>query len=136
MRPTLNPDSNLLKRDWVWAVRWGLWDWQGQSKLKRGDIVIFTSPTHPTLTVVKRIVALEGDVVSTRAPYPLKQQEIPAGHAWVEGDERFHSRDSNEYGPVILRIVLCVDSIGVGRRKDWWYSLSTESLWQDTREYL
>ena len=36
MKPTFNPDINLLDRDWVLAERWGL------SKLKRGDVVIFT----------------------------------------------------------------------------------------------
>ena len=36
MQPTLNPDENLLSRDWVIAQRWGL------SKLNRGDVVIFT----------------------------------------------------------------------------------------------
>lgn len=34
---------------------------------------------------------------------PLRKDEevpIPAGHCWVEGDEAFHSKDSNSFGPV------------------------------------
>jgi hypothetical protein len=57
-------------------------------------------PDKPERTVIKRIVALEGDVVQTRAPYPETHVRIPRGHCWVEGDELFHSKDSNHYGPV------------------------------------
>lgn len=35
---------------------------------------------------------------------PLRKKDqqvpIPAGHVWVEGDEAFHSRDSNSFGTV------------------------------------
>lgn len=50
--------------------------------------------------MIKRIVALEGDVVQTRAPYPETHIRVPKGHCWIEGDEMFHSTDSNHYGPV------------------------------------
>lgn len=48
--------------------------------------------------MTKRIIALPGDTV-----LPLRKDEaipVPAGHAWVEGDEAFHSRDSNSFGTV------------------------------------
>ncbi|KAG9070516.1 Anaphase-promoting complex subunit 7 [Linnemannia hyalina] len=57
------------------------------------------------MIVIKRIVALEGDVVQTRSPYPEAHVRVPRGHCWVEGDEMFHSRDSNHYGPVPLGLV-------------------------------
>ena len=52
--------------------------------------------------IVKRIVALEGDVVATRAPYPFTSETVPLGHVWVEGEhpEGRMSLDSNTYGPV------------------------------------
>lgn len=37
---------------------------------------------------------------------PLRKKDtvvpIPAGHVWVEGDEAFHSRDSNSFGTVSI----------------------------------
>ncbi len=58
---------------------------------------------HPDKQVVKRIIALDGDRVVTRAPYPHPIAEVPAGHIWVEGDGGHggkRSLDSNTYGPI------------------------------------
>ncbi|KAI4138148.1 MAG: hypothetical protein L6R39_006940, partial [Caloplaca ligustica] len=52
---------------------------------------------------VKRVIAIEGDLVITRPPYPLPEQEISLGHVWVEGEHPEHTRwsyDSNSYGAV------------------------------------
>ena len=35
--------------------------------------------------LVKRILALEGDVVKTLPPYPDQEIVVPQGHVWVEG---------------------------------------------------
>lgn len=52
---------------------------------------------------IKRVVALEGDEVVTKKPYPFMTEVVPQGHVWVEGEhpesERW-SMDSNCYGPV------------------------------------
>lgn len=40
-------------------------------------------------------------MVKTREPYPMEIATVPEGQVWVEGDEGFHSIDSNCYGPVI-----------------------------------
>jgi mitochondrial inner membrane protease subunit 2 len=58
------------------------------------------SPTNPKEWVIKRIIAMEGDIVETRPKYPERNVVVPHNHLWVEGDEGFHSRDSNSYGPV------------------------------------
>lgn len=58
------------------------------------------SPQDPNLLTTKRIIALEGDIVHPLAPHSPQAVRIPAGHCWVEGDSRHHSRDSNTYGPV------------------------------------
>jgi signal peptidase I len=43
------------------------------------------SPIDPKILLVKRVVALEGDIVKTLPPYPDKEVMIPPGHVWVEG---------------------------------------------------
>jgi mitochondrial inner membrane protease subunit 2 len=35
--------------------------------------------------LVKRILALEGDVVKTLPPYPDQEIVVPEGYIWVEG---------------------------------------------------
>ena len=65
------------------------------------------SPSHPEVLVIKRIIALEGDKVYTRAPCPLPIVPIPANHVWVEGDNRDgrKSLDSNHYGPIPISLI-------------------------------
>ena len=53
----------------------------------------------------KRIVALEGDEVTTRPPYPKPREVVPYGHVWVEGDNSHGSIDSNWYGPVSKNLI-------------------------------
>ncbi|KAG0067712.1 hypothetical protein BGZ92_005072 [Podila epicladia] len=101
MQPTLNPDSNMLQKDVVLFNRWAI----AKYEYNIGDIVTLARPDVPERTVIKRIVALEGDVVQTRAPYPEAHIRVPKGHCWIEGDEMFHSTDSNHYGPVPLGLI-------------------------------
>lgn len=55
---------------------------------------------------VKRIVALAGDEIKTRAPHPISTVKVPPGHVWVEGDgPPGSSLDSNTYGPVSKRLL-------------------------------
>ena len=52
--------------------------------------------------IVKRVVALQGDSVLTKNPYPFARENVPLGHVWVEGEhpEERKTLDSNTYGPV------------------------------------
>ncbi|OCB91548.1 hypothetical protein A7U60_g1174 [Sanghuangporus baumii] len=70
------------------------------SDVKRGDVVSLRSPINPKEYLVKRVVALEGDVVQTLPPYPVQEVKVPEGYVWVEGDEPFWTLDSNSWGPV------------------------------------
>jgi mitochondrial inner membrane protease subunit 2 len=63
------------------------------------------SPYHPEKQVVKRVIALEGDRVYTRAPYPLPIADVPPGHVWVEGDGGKQSLDSHHYGPIAKSLI-------------------------------
>lgn len=63
------------------------------------------SPLDPEKIAVKRIVALEGDLVRPRKHQPAIR--VPKGHIWVEGDAGTdkESLDSNTYGPISTRLV-------------------------------
>ncbi|PHH92279.1 hypothetical protein CDD83_8093 [Cordyceps sp. RAO-2017] len=102
MHPLLNEDrDSTLRRDMVLNYKWA-----PQDGLERGMIVTLRSPLRPEAVVVKRVVALEGDVVQTKAPYPIPTVRIPQGHVWVEGDGPPRSSlDSNTYGPVSKRLL-------------------------------
>lgn len=95
----------------------------------QGDVVTFTSPLDPSETLVKRVIAVEGQTVdlvdgkvvvdgeTLDEPYvssfptvSLSEVEgsagitypyvVPEGCVWVMGDNRTNSRDSRYFGPV------------------------------------
>ncbi|CAG8605684.1 5536_t:CDS:2 [Ambispora leptoticha] len=101
MQPTFNPDSNRLRHDIVLLNRWAI----ARRKYEIGDVVTLWSPFDPDLLITKRIIALEGDTVKTLSSYPEKYVIVPKGYCWVEGDENFHSKDSNSFGPVPLGLI-------------------------------
>ncbi|GAA5905219.1 endopeptidase catalytic subunit [Sporobolomyces salmoneus] len=113
MQPTLNPDSSHMIKDIVLLNRYvALAASHGdKSGYQPGDVVAVKSPINPSTLLIKRLVALPNSLVTTLPPYPEKTLRVPQGHCWIEGDEQFHSRDSNTFGPVPLG---CVES-----RVDW-----------------
>ena len=62
----------------------------------------------PERIAVKRIIALEGDTVITRPPYPFAREDVPFGHVWVEGDQPDGNKtmDSNLVGPVSRSLIV------------------------------
>ena len=59
------------------------------------------------MLAVKRVIALQGDKVVTRGPYPYPVVDVPLGHVWVEGDNRDGRKtlDSNYYGPISMNLI-------------------------------
>lgn len=100
MQPALNP--NRGSEDYVFLSRWAVKDLD----IERGDIISVVSPKDPNQTLIKRIVAMQGnffvlavvvvianvlivlvsgDIVSTIG-YKKPFVKIPEGHCWIEGD--------------------------------------------------
>ncbi|XP_069511162.1 mitochondrial inner membrane protease subunit 2 [Ambystoma mexicanum] len=98
MQPALNPHGSV--QDVVLLNRWRA----RHGQVQRGDVVSLLSPRDPRQKLIKRLIALEGDIVQPLGArrVPLR---IPRGHAWVEGDHRGHSFDSNAFGPVPLGLL-------------------------------
>ncbi|RMX99045.1 hypothetical protein D0868_09746 [Hortaea werneckii] len=120
MEPTLSPQDNTTgQKDYV------LWNkWEIESKIRRGDIVLFSLPGRPDDHGTKRVIATEGDTVildprrrpkddasgrdlpeSTGWDMYMRRVEIPPGHVWVEGDNWRKTRDSNWYGPISKSLI-------------------------------
>uniref|UniRef100_A0A9L0SX62 Mitochondrial inner membrane protease subunit 2 n=1 Tax=Equus caballus TaxID=9796 RepID=A0A9L0SX62_HORSE len=62
------------------------------------------SPKNPEQKIIKRVIALEGDIVKTIG-HKNRYVKVPRGHIWVEGDHHGHSFDSNSFGPVSLGLL-------------------------------
>ena len=87
--------------------------------MRRGDVVVLHSPTHPGDRLVKRVVGEEGEEVETKG-YHNWRVIVPSGHCWVEGDNLRASRDSNLFGPVSTQYSpvsepLCLNYMQVSR---------------------
>ena len=92
---------------------------------QRGEVIVFRYPKEPSRDFVKRIVAIPGDTVEIRGgkvyvngtlleePYIVEPQHatmerrvIGPDQCFVLGDNRLHSNDSRNWGPVPLENIV------------------------------
>lgn len=101
MQPSLNPEYNKkVVTDYVLLNRWII----KNNDVERGDIVSVLSPRDPDQKLIKRIIAVEGDLVKSLT-YKSSLVRIPNGHCWIEGDHSKASMDSNYFGPVSVGLI-------------------------------
>jgi signal peptidase I len=111
MLPGLEDQERIFINKFVY--HWG--------PVERGDIVVFHPPQFPSLSYIKRVIAVGGDRVKIfeghvfvngkelTEPYvPLEYEDfrsypeivVPAHHYFLLGDHRTSSSDSRDFGAV------------------------------------
>jgi signal peptidase I len=136
MIPTLLIGDHLLVTKFIYGVNPPLMDKKILvfDKPKRGDIIVFKYPEDPDRDFIKRVIAVEGDIVEGRdkkiyvngvelkEPYARYSDsfihpreldprdnfgpiEVPKGKLFVMGDNRDQSYDSRFWGFVDLKNV-------------------------------
>lgn len=106
MLPTISSAGDI-----VLALPISLFSWSIAPRT--GDVVIATSPTDPSQTVCKRVLATEGEKVEVKRvpglPRTLPRElVVPEGTCWLQGDNIYDSTDSRYYGPVPLALLQSV----------------------------
>lgn len=122
MEPTFSSGDYILTSKITYKFR----------SFERGDVVVFRSPKNPDIEYIKRIIALPGDVVTiqnkevyvnsiqVKETYIADKTNVwdegyikegvpilvPQGFVFVMGDNRTHSSDSREFGPILVKSII------------------------------
>jgi inner membrane protease subunit 2 len=136
MAPTLNPRAHETgEKDYI-VIQPYMHRRDGTGGVQRGDIVTFWKPRKPEQMGIKRVIAVDGDIVYPKSGYavdsanedrldelmdglPDRDEDsiasgreergkivVPYGHVWVEGDNSAKSLDSRDNGPISKGLIL------------------------------
>lgn len=130
--PTGSMLNTIQLNDRVWAEKVS---YRFKSP-EKGEVVLFASPSEEGVTLLKRVIATEGQTVDLvngkvvvdgevldepytegRASYELTRHApgvgpitypyvVPEGHLWLMGDNRTNSLDSRYYGAIPVSSVI------------------------------
>lgn len=126
--PSGSMESTIMTGDRIFAEKVSY----NFSEPVAGDIVVFSDPQTPSRTLVKRVIATEGQTVDLidgvvyvdgvaldesyvqGSSYPLTNAivsisypyTVPEGELWVMGDNRQHSSDSRYFGSIEVSSVI------------------------------
>ncbi|XP_074644729.1 mitochondrial inner membrane protease subunit 2-like [Tubulanus polymorphus] len=127
MQPVLNPKQQMQKRsptyDYVLLNKWKARNYD----VNRGEIVSLISPNNSDQKIIKRIIGLQGDVVST-LHYKTNYVKIPDGQCWIEGDHHGQSLDSNYFGTVPITLIQA-KATHIVWPPSRWSRLQSEARW-------
>jgi len=104
----------LWTQDWVWVNTFAARNY----KFTPGDIVVYVSPKDSTDCLIKRVIGVEGDIISSDR-YKVPHLLVPDGHLWLEGDNWGNSVDSNKYGPVSKGLVFGIATAVIWPPSRW-----------------
>jgi signal peptidase I len=102
MEPLLHDGERIVVNKFVYRFH----------RIERGDVVVFWYPRDPSVSFIKRVVALPGDQVEIRSGQlfvngrevqdtdTFPPTEIRKGYYFVLGDHRRSSNDSRTWGEV------------------------------------
>lgn len=127
--PSASMEETIMTGDMVFAEKLSY----AFGEPKPGDIVTFIDPEQPSRTLIKRVIATEGQTVDLRdgdlyidgvlqdEPYtdgkqsfPIENRKgaqitypytVPDGEVWVMGDNRTNSQDSRYFGSIPVESV-------------------------------
>jgi signal peptidase I len=95
MIPTLQVGDHIFVNKFIYGVRVPFTDFKigtGVRRPRRGEVIVFIYPKDPDKDFIKRIVAVEGDVVEMRDGV-LFVNEQPVSHAPIDGDCLYEDYD-------------------------------------------
>ncbi|MBI5707751.1 MAG: signal peptidase I [Armatimonadetes bacterium] len=101
MEPTYHAGDRLLASKAYWLI----------GAIKRKDIVVLRDPVDSKGYIIKRVLALAGEVVDYEnlgSDWKLSQGDytVPTGEIYVIGDNRAVSEDSRKFGSVPVSSVI------------------------------